>query len=187
MTQRETVALIALGANRPSEQGAPRETLKAALSLLEARGISVEKTSRWMTSPAWPAGSGPDYINGAARVSTVLSPKSLLDAMHKVEAILGRHRNGDRWAARTCDLDIIACRSMVSPDIATWRYFEAASAEASRENLIVPHPQMHRRAFVLLPLADVEPTWRHPVFGLTVTEMISDLPEEDCIAIAPLP
>ena len=186
MTQRETVALIALGANQPSEQGTPRDTLEAALSLLDARRISVEKTSRWMTSPAWPAGSGPDYVNGTARITTVLSPKSLMDVLHKVETMLGRQRDGDRWAARPCDLDIIACGSMVSPDLATWRHFEAAPPETPRDTLIVPHPQMHRRAFVLMPLADIEPTWRHPVFGQTVTEMLADLPKEDCAVITPL-
>jgi len=186
MSQRETVALIALGANQPSEQGTAQETLEAALSLLSARGISIDKTSRWMSSPAWPTGSGPDYVNGAARVITTLSPPDLLDALHKVETMLGRNRNGDRWAARPCDLDVIACGSMVSPGISSWRHFEAAPPETPRDSLIVPHPQMHRRAFVLMPLMDVEPTWRHPVIGKTITEMLVDLPKEDCAAITPL-
>ena len=186
MTQRETVALIALGANQPSEQGTPQETLEAALSLLSARGITVEATARWMASPAWPAGSGPDYVNGAARVVSTLTPKDLLDALHKVETMLGRSRSGDRWAARPCDLDLIACGSMVAPGAIVWRHFEAAPPETPRDTLILPHPQLHRRAFVLKPLADIAPDWRHPILGKTVTEMLRDMPEADLAAITPL-
>lgn len=186
MTQGETVALIALGANQPSEQGGPQETLAAALSLLAARGVSVQAATRWMASPAWPAGSGPDYVNGAARVSTTLSPKDLLEALHRVETILGRTRDGERWAARCCDLDLIACGAMVAPGATIWRHFEAAPPETPRETLILPHPQLHRRAFVLVPLADIAPEWRHPILGKTVMEMLAALPENERAAITPL-
>jgi 2-amino-4-hydroxy-6-hydroxymethyldihydropteridine diphosphokinase len=183
MRYQETVALIALGANEPSEQGAPQETLSAALSLLSARGITVQAVARWRASPAWPAGSGPDYVNGAAQVSTTLSPAALLDALHKVEAILGRTRDGARWAARSCDLDLIACGAMVAPGARLWRECEAAPPETPRDTMILPHPQLHRRAFVLMPLADIAPDWRHPMLGKTVAEMLAALPEADRAAI----
>lgn len=186
MTHRETVALIALGANRPSEQGSPRETLEAALALLLSRGVSVLSKARWAASPAWPAGSGPDYVNGAAKVACSLSPQGLLAVMHKVEAVLGRERGGDRWAARPCDLDLLACGSMVAPGAQVWRHVEAAPPETPRDTLILPHPQLHRRAFVLAPLAEIAPDWRHPILGKTVTEMLADLPESESNAIMPL-
>lgn len=186
MTQRKTVALIAMGANQPSEQGSPSDTLNAALALLEARGVKIDARSQWMASPAWPAGSRPDYVNGAAKVSCTMSPTALLSVLHKVEAILGRVRGGARWAARPCDLDLIASGSMVAPNAAVWRHVEAAPPETPRDTLLLPHPQMHRRAFVLKPLAEIAPGWRHPIFGQTITEMLSFLPEDERSSVTPL-
>lgn len=187
MTQRETIAFIALGANEPSEQGTPLETLDAALALLDARGVAVETRSVWVGSPAWPAGSGPDYVNGAARVRSALSPSALLGVLHKVEAMLGRERaGGERWASRPCDLDLIACGAMVAPGATAWRHIEQAPPETPRDTLILPHPQMHRRAFVLVPLANIAPDWRHPILGKTVVEMLSDLPAQEREAVKPI-
>ncbi len=187
MTGRETVALITLGSNQPSEQGGPKDAVEAALTLLDVRGITIGKTSRWFHAPAWPAGSGPDYVNGAALISAPFPERRILDILHKVETILGRTRNGDRWAPRTCDLDMIASGAAVWPGAEVWRHYEAAPPETPRDCLLLPHPQMHRRAFVLKPLAEVAPDWRHPMLGLTVTEMLDQLPHEDCAAITPLP
>lgn len=188
MYRGETLAVLALGANQASEQGTPSDTLEAALALLEARGVKVLNRARWMRSPAWPAGSGPDYVNGAALVETSHSPHALLSVLHKVEAMLGRERSGsERWAARPCDLDLICCGAAVMPGARGWQRVADAPPETARETLILPHPLMHARAFVLKPMADIAPDWRHPVLGRTVTEMLADLPSADRDAVEPLP
>lgn len=186
MRLRETNAFVALGANQDSEQGSPRETLEAALALLESRGVSINAKSNWMTSPAWPEGSGPEYVNGAAQVSCALSPTALLTVLHKVETMLGRVRGGERWGSRPCDLDLIASESAVAPNASVWRHMEAAPPETPRDTLLIPHPQMHRRAFVLKPLAEIAPNWRHPILGQTVQEMLDALPEDESASVAPL-
>ena len=177
-------ALIALGANLPSTQGDPAETLEAALALIAARGIEVIGRSAWYASPAWPAGSGPDYVNGAARLSALLSPHDLMQALHRVETMLGRRREGtERWQARPCDIDLIAHGSAVIPGLEAWRRVAAAAPETPRPGLCLPHPLMHERAFVLVPLAEIAPAWRHPVRGETVGTMLAALPEKERKAV----
>ena len=186
MRRRETIAFIAMGANQASEQGSPRETLEAALALLVSRGISVDAKSAWMSSPAWPDASGPEYVNGVAQISCALSPSALLSTLHKIETVLGRVRGGERWEARPCDLDLIASGSAVAPNAMVWRHMEAAAPETPRDTLLLPHPQMHRRAFVLKPLFEIAPHWRHPILRQTVTEMLDALPENERSVVKPL-
>jgi len=172
--------LIALGANLPSRAGPPQATLEAALAALEARGIAVAARSRWRRSPAFPPGAGPDYVNGAAALATGLSPGAVLDALHAVERELGRDRRR-RWEARVCDLDLLACGDLVLPDRETARKWIALPPEAAAERapagLVLPHPRLHERGFVLAPLADIAPDWRHPILGLSVREMLAALPD----------
>ncbi|MDJ0945092.1 MAG: 2-amino-4-hydroxy-6-hydroxymethyldihydropteridine diphosphokinase [Kiloniellales bacterium] len=162
MADRDFV-LIGLGANLDHpEHGGPKETLEAALGRLEEAALRILARSRWYRSAPVPASDQPWFVNGVAAVETVLEPAALLARLHALEADFGRRR-AVRNAARTLDLDLLDYRGRVSPS--------GALPE-------LPHPRLAGRAFVLLPLAEVAPGWRHPVSGLGLKALIARLPAD---------
>jgi 2-amino-4-hydroxy-6-hydroxymethyldihydropteridine diphosphokinase len=128
-------------------------------------------------------------VNGAAELESGLAPESLLAALHGVETGLGRSRP-TRWAPRVCDLDLIAVGDSVLPDRATvrrWMAIDLGKAQTvTPPHLILPHPRTQERAFVLAPLADVAPDWRHPLTGKTVAAMLAALPGPELAQIRPI-
>lgn len=149
--------LIGLGANLPSAAGAPAATLAAALAELEAAGVAVERRSPWYRTAPLPADDQPWYVNGVAAVATRLGPEELLALLHRIEAGFGRRRRR-RNEPRELDLDLLDYQGLV----------RAAAP-------VLPHPRLTERAFVLLPLADVAPGWRHPATGAGTAELIAAL------------
>jgi 2-amino-4-hydroxy-6-hydroxymethyldihydropteridine diphosphokinase len=153
--------LLGLGANLPSAtHGRPEATLAGALAALAAEGLAVERLSPWYRSAPVPAvDDQPWYINGVAAVTTRLAPAELLALLHRVEQRFGRVRRA-RNEARALDLDLLDYEGLVQPG----------------DGAVLPHPRLHERAFVLLPLRDVAPGWRHPILGRGVDELIAALP-----------
>ena len=182
-------ALIALGSNVTSRHGDPAQTLKNALRALGSGQVTVRAVSRFFRTPAFPAGSGPDYVNAAVLVDTALAPEALLARLHEIEAEFDRRRS-TRWASRTLDLDLIALDQQVVPDAGAVRAWIdlalAAQTKRTPDRLLLPHPRLHERAFVLVPAADVWPDWRHPLLGRTIGEMLAALPAEDVAAVVAL-
>ncbi|MFA5538387.1 MAG: 2-amino-4-hydroxy-6-hydroxymethyldihydropteridine diphosphokinase [Gemmobacter sp.] len=180
--------LIALGANLARGESPPEVTLSDAVDALSRAELRVLVRSRWYRSPCWPPGAGPDYVNGVVAVADCRTrgPGAMLALLQMIEARFGRDRV-IRWGARTLDLDLIACGGLVLPDAATqtrWRALPVAGQmRATPDRLILPHPRMQDRAFVLVPLLEVAPDWRHPLTGESAAEMLAALPEAERAAV----
>jgi 2-amino-4-hydroxy-6-hydroxymethyldihydropteridine diphosphokinase len=160
----QTPIFIALGANLSHERfGSPRQTLEAALATLDRRGIRTVRVSPWYRTAPVPVSDQPWYVNAVAEVMSALSADDLLAELHAVEADFGRARSVPN-AARPIDLDLLD--------------FHGEIAVGGRGRAILPHPRMTERAFVLLPLADLAPQWRHPASGLPIRTLIENLPAD---------
>ncbi|WP_254695978.1 2-amino-4-hydroxy-6-hydroxymethyldihydropteridine diphosphokinase [Palleronia sp. THAF1] len=171
----------------PTDQGDPRDLAESAIHQLGRLGRVVR--SPFYETPAYPLGSGPDFVNGVVGLDTAISADDLLAALHGIEADAGRTR-AERWGPRVLDLDLLAYGDAVLPDAQTqddWRALPSERQTAvAPGRLILPHPRLQDRAFVLVPWADIAPDWTHPRTGLTVAQMLDALPTADTAAIRPV-
>ncbi len=153
--------LIGIGANLSTPDfGLPKAVCESALEEMENQGIKIVSRSRWYRSEPVPVSDQPWYTNGVIALDTALPPKELLQALHEIENKFGRVRKV-RNEARIIDLDLLAYGDLVS---------------AAGEVPILPHPRLHERAFVVLPLLEIAPDWQHPVTGSSGQQLISGLP-----------
>ena len=152
--------LIGIGSNLAAPgYASPLETARAALGQLPAIGLGIVRRSQWYLSEPVPASDQPWFVNAVVAVATKLDPEPLLDRLLALETRFGRVR-GERNAARTLDLDLL--------DYDSRRYSSAC--------LVLPHPRLHERRFVLAPLREIASEWRHPLSGLTGPELMARLP-----------
>lgn len=153
---RSSLAVIALGGNLPGRYPNVAAALAAAATAVERAGFQVVRTSRWWRSAAWPNPADPPYLNGVLLARTALEPQAAMAALHAIEADFGRDRQAAN-APRTLDLDLIAL----------------GDAVLTGPPLTLPHPRAAERLFVMGPLAEIAPDWRHPVTGQTAQKLAS--------------
>jgi 2-amino-4-hydroxy-6-hydroxymethyldihydropteridine diphosphokinase len=154
----DAAVVVALGCNMSGSYTSREALLDAALAAFPAADLNVLATSEWWISTAWPDPSAPAYLNGVALVRTQLGPAEVLAALHGIEAAFGRARS-ERNAPRTLDLDLIAHGRAVIDD----------------PGLTTPHPRAHQRLFVMGPLAQIAPDWRHPVLDETAAQLAANV------------
>ncbi len=153
---------IGLGANLPHPRfGPPRQTLEAALAELGQRGVGIARVSPWYKTAPVPASDQPWYVNATAEVETAWLADRLLATLHVVEDGFGRVRSVPN-APRLIDLDLLD--------------FKGEIAAGGPGKATLPHPRLAERAFVLRPLADLAPDWRHPISGQSIRQLIAALP-----------
>lgn len=189
MITSASVAVIALGGNLPSPVGPPAQTLIAAIRAMPAAGLRLRAVSRFFHTPCFPAGAGPDFVNAVVAVESALPPGEILERLHAIERQLGRVRE-KRWGERSIDLDLLAVGDAVLPDAAVqrrWRELPPGQqAEIAPDQLVLPHPRLQERAFVLVPMRDIMPGWVHPLLGRDVASLCAALPPKDLEQVRPL-
>lgn len=148
-------AFISLGANlKFNHEISLKKNLEAVVNIFPKYNISVNKISNWYESEPVPISDQPWFLNAMVKIKTKNSPKKLIDLLHEIENIFGRKRNILN-EARTLDLDIIDFEGLVN-----------------KERPTLPHPRMHLRYFVLLPMKEIEPNWVHPIFKKSINDLI---------------
>jgi 2-amino-4-hydroxy-6-hydroxymethyldihydropteridine diphosphokinase len=163
------VILIGIGGNLESAQfGPPRDTLTAALAALKEKRIRILTRSGWYHTEPVPRSDQPWFVNAVVSLATELGAKDLLNALQATERQFGRVR-GEPNAPRILDLDILDYQGEVM----------------DTTSLVLPHPRLHERRFVLIPIAEIAPDWRHPILELTAAQLLARLSSEQQIEHIP--
>ena len=164
-TNGSGMILIGLGSNVTGPWGTPRQTLERAFAALGEPPLGLVAASAIIASEPWGNKDQPVYANAVARIRTRLQPVELLSHLRQIEREAGRQRR-ERWGARTLDLDILDYNGIK---------LNETTGQSTDANLVLPHPSMHERAFVLEPIAGIAPRWRHPVLGKTAKQLLVEL------------
>lgn len=158
-----SIAWIGLGSNLDDPESRVRSALAALARIPQTNLLSASRLFR--TAP-WGVTEQPPFVNAAAQLATQLAPRALLDALLAIEAGQGRQRGSERWGPRTLDLDLLAFGDL----------------QLVESGLTLPHPRIAERAFVLVPLADIDPQLVIPGMGL-VAELLAGIDRTTCVAI----
>ena len=161
------IAYLAIGSNL----GNKINNIETTKFELERHKIKILKSSSNYLSESWPNPLMPKYINSVIKIKTSLLPLELLNICNQIELKLGRFRS-KKNAPRTCDIDIIDYNELILVE--------------NKQQLILPHPRMTKRNFVLLPLFEIEKSWKHPKFKINIVNLINSLRAKDLRSIKQL-
>lgn len=164
--------LVGLGANCPGPWGTSSSAIAQALGEIERAHVTVVAVSPFYETEAVGNARQPAYVNAVALLDARLSPEAMLRVLKRIERRLGR-RGGRPWGPRTLDIDIIDYDGLVRH----WRGRAPDFKRAGARPLVLPHPLAHERPFVLRPLLDVAPNWRHPVLQKSAAELLHAMPK----------
>src|SRR5688572_524767 len=145
--------LIGLGSNVSGPWGSPRDTVLRALRELDSGGTQLLVASRLVETAPLGKMNQPNFVNAVARIATAMAPEALMLHLHDLERRAGRHRRL-RWGPRTLDLDLLDYHGLIR-----------------HGRLVLPHPGIAERDFVLTPLMEMAPNWRHPVTRRSASTM----------------
>ena len=162
--------ILSLGSNLPSKFGDKFENIKIAINLIESSGIVIEKKSSLYETPSYPDSTKPQFVNIIISIKTNLNPVDLMIVLLHIEKKMDRKRN-KKNDPRTCDIDIIDYNGQV------------LEFKIKDLKLKIPHEKLSNRNFVLFPLEEIIPDWKHPKTKENISAIIHKLPEEDRKAI----
>jgi 2-amino-4-hydroxy-6-hydroxymethyldihydropteridine diphosphokinase len=157
------VILIAFGSNLNSLWGTSRATVERALAELRAVRIEIVHVSTLIETAPYGNPNQPTFVNAVAQIRTHKTPDALMRTLHMIERRAGRKR-GRRWGPRTLDLDLIDYHGLVRRKLSL-----------DIKPLVLPHPGILLRSFVLEPIAEIAPRWRHPVSHQTAQQALRTL------------
>ncbi len=185
MTEKK-LCWLALGSNLSYGDMQPIDVVKAAIVALKDAGLNGVRVSFFYRTAPVPKSDQPDFINCVVIGHVSHSALEMLEICQSIEISFERDR-AVRWGARTLDIDILNYDGQVYPSLDEWHVLASnVSPDTEMPKLVLPHPYMHARAFVLKPLSDVVPLLRHPVYNRTVDDLYSDLPDEDRAGVIPV-
>ena len=156
------IAYLSIGSNL----GNKKINIELSKYKLNSKDIEIVKVSNSFESLSWPNKKNPKFINVIIKIKTVLSPQKLMNKCLDIEKSLGRYRS-KKNEPRTCDIDIIDYDNKI----------------INKKNLILPHPKMHKRNFVLLPFFEINKTWSHPIKKINIKKLIKSIKTEDLMSI----
>jgi 2-amino-4-hydroxy-6-hydroxymethyldihydropteridine diphosphokinase len=181
--------IVSIGSNQRLINLSSSDVLSTALSRIAVSVGPITSLSRFFRTPAFPKGSGPDFVNAALVVRAQGSANEILEKLHAIEHELGRVRE-TRWGQRTIDIDLIAVDQNILPDSETFKKWQllpfSQQTKIAPDQLVLPHPRMQDRAFVLAPMMDLCPDWVHPVIQKSVSQMYDVLNGQDKAEVMPL-
>ena len=184
-----TKCLISCGANIAGPFGEPLETLKIVLEELKIRKLEVIGKSKLYSSLAFPNPQEPKYLNRCLELKADFQALDVLTCLKQIEIKMGR-RESSRWSSRTCDLDLLSFANQISPSNEVFDYWYKMPLEkqifAKPNILLLPHPRLQDRAFVLKPLMEFAADWIHPVLNVSVKEMFNSLSKEERDSVKPI-